>query len=105
MDKTQGNAHPFTDEARAIAAQCWCDDETSMIEMDTRLAEAFARRLAAWMETGAMHARNETFYRDLVDECAEHLGPEVYIADDGSVMEDPVRLKIPTLVAKLAARS
>ncbi len=32
-------------EAREIAAQCWCDPETSMIEMDTRLAEAFAKRL------------------------------------------------------------
>lgn len=28
-----------------IAAQCWCDEETRMIEMDTRLANAFAKRL------------------------------------------------------------
>lgn len=28
-----------------IAAQCWCDEETSMIEMDSRLAKAFAKRL------------------------------------------------------------
>jgi len=32
-------------EARAIAAQCWCDPETSHIEMDVNLAEAFAKRL------------------------------------------------------------
>ena len=30
-----------------IAAQCWCDKETSMIEMDSRLAMAFAKRLDA----------------------------------------------------------
>jgi hypothetical protein len=33
------------DEARQIAAQAWCDPETSGIEMDVRLAEAFAKRL------------------------------------------------------------
>ena len=30
---------------RELAAQCWCDPETEMIEMDARLAEAFAKRL------------------------------------------------------------
>lgn len=38
-------------EARGLAAQCWCDKETSGIEMDARLAEAFAKRLAEKMET------------------------------------------------------
>ena len=33
------------EEARALAAQCWCEPETSSIEMDTRLAEAFAEKL------------------------------------------------------------
>lgn len=28
-----------------IAAQCWCDEETSHIEMDVALATAFAKRL------------------------------------------------------------
>ncbi len=28
-----------------IAAQCWCDKETSGIEVDARLATAFAKRL------------------------------------------------------------
>lgn len=32
-------------KALGEAAQCWSDKETSMIEMDTRLAFAFARRL------------------------------------------------------------
>ena len=29
------------------AAQCWCDEATKGIEMDTRLAKAFAKRLEA----------------------------------------------------------
>ena len=33
--------------ARQIAAQAWCDPETSGILMDVRLAEAFAKRLIA----------------------------------------------------------
>lgn len=32
--------------ARQLAAQCWCDAETSGIEMDDRLAESFAKRIA-----------------------------------------------------------
>jgi hypothetical protein len=36
-------------EAREIAAQCWCDPETQHLVMNTDLAEAFAKRLVeAW---------------------------------------------------------
>ena len=51
-------------EARQIAAQCWCDEETKHTVMDPTLAEAVARRIAAWMETGAFHARNEAYWRE-----------------------------------------
>jgi hypothetical protein len=51
-------------EARQMAAQCWCDPETSSTQMDVVLAEAVARRIAAWMQTGAFHARNEEYWRD-----------------------------------------
>lgn len=33
------------DEARAIAAQCWCDIDTENKVMDVELAEAFAKRI------------------------------------------------------------
>jgi hypothetical protein len=46
-------ANKWMDEARQIAAQCWCDEETQDRVMDTPLAEAMARRIAAWMETAA----------------------------------------------------
>lgn len=35
----------ISEKAIHIAAQCWCDEETQTIEMDTRLATAFAKRL------------------------------------------------------------
>ena len=37
----------WIDEARQIAAQCWCDKETENREMDTVLAEAVAKRIDA----------------------------------------------------------
>ena len=88
-------------EARMVAAQCWCDEETSGMEMDSVLAEAVARRIAAWMETAAQMAQNADFYRGLLDECAKHLGEAAYTADDGTVMDEPLLLKVPELVAAL----
>lgn len=90
-------------EALQEAAQCWCDDETSGKQMDHVLAEAFAKRLAVWMESTMQMARNAAFYCSLLDQCAEHLGREAYTADDGTVMGEPVRLKIPELVAERCA--
>ncbi|KKM81097.1 hypothetical protein LCGC14_1333260 [marine sediment metagenome] len=95
----------WIEEARLIAEQCWNNEETKGIKKDPALVEAIARTVAVWMDTGAQHARNTEFYRGLLDECAGHLGEEVYIADDGSVMEDPLRLKIPALVSDLAVRA
>jgi hypothetical protein len=63
-----------------------------------------ARRIAAWMETAAQMARNAEFYRSLLDECANHLGEAAYTADDGTVSAEPLRLKVPELVAELTAR-
>lgn len=63
-------------EARQAAAQCWCDPETSRTEMDATLAESVARRIAAWMQTGAFHARNEEYWRDRC-KAAESAAPAV----------------------------
>lgn len=95
----------FMEEARMAAAQCWCDEENKRTVMDPALAESFARRLAAWMDTAAMFSRNADFYRGLVDKCAEHLGRDAYTSDDGVLHDSPVRLKVPELVeARLKAR-
>lgn len=94
----------FMEEARAQAAQCWCDEENKSTVMDPALAESVARRIAGWMDTAAMFSRNADFYRGLVDKCAEHIGPEAYKSDDGSVHESPVRVKVPELVEALAKR-
>ena len=92
-------------EARMVAAQCWCDDATKHRVMDPALAEAVARRIAAWMETAMQAERNAAFYREILDRCAANLGllaPLAFVADDGSITDAPLRLKIPALVAMLA---
>jgi hypothetical protein len=92
----------FLHEARQIAAQCWCDDKTKHYGMNEAMCEAVAKRIALWMDTAAQQTRNAEFYRDLLDRCAQHLGDEVFICDDGSRCDEPLRLKIPELVAKVA---
>lgn len=46
--------------------------------------------------------RNMEYYRGLLDECAKHLGEAVYISDDGSRQDEPLRAKVPDLVATLS---
>lgn len=63
-------------EARQIAGQCWCDPETKHMEMNSVLAEAFAKRLAHWMQKSSQHAHNEEYYRDIVERCGISLDKE-----------------------------
>ena len=91
----------YMQQARMLAAQCWCDEETSGKEMDATLAEAVARRIALWMDKAAQMARNADYYRDLLDECAKLLGVAAYTSNDGTAQDEPLRLKVPELVAAL----
>jgi hypothetical protein len=59
-----------------------------------------AQERVNWMEAAKQHCRNEEFYRAILDECAVYLKPEVYVSDDGSVQDEPVRLKIPELIGQ-----
>lgn len=61
-----------------------------------------AHSTRAWEETARLHARNEEYYRGLLDEIADHLAdPRAYVSDDGSVQEDPIRVRLPALVRGL----
>lgn len=72
----------YLDEARMLAAQCWCDDDTSNRVMDVVLAEAVARRTADVMSTAAQHLQLARSYRDVLDQCA------------ALVQVDPLRLTV-----------
>lgn len=99
LSEALGSAeYDWMEEARVIAAQCWCDKETENIEMDSVLAEAVAKRIAAWMQTAAQENRNTDYYRGLVVRCGEAIGRDAYVQDDGGVCEDVLCAKVPEIV-------
>jgi chromosome segregation ATPase len=60
--------------ARHLAAQAWCDSVTSSIEMDSRLAEAFARILTETIETPEALERSELYCQRMAAICTAALG-------------------------------
>jgi hypothetical protein len=55
------------------------------------------RQRDGWINVAAMHHRNEEYYRGLIDQIGEALGPQAYISDDGSVQDSVLRAKVPEL--------
>lgn len=94
---------PWMNEARQLAAQCWCDDDTAGIPMNPVLAEAVARRIRAWMDTAAQEGRNVEFHRGLLVQIARAIGQEAYVSDDASLHDSPILLNLPGLVMKKLA--
>ena len=56
----------WIDEARQLAAQCWCDPDTENRIMDVALCEAMAKRIAVWMDRAAQNQKNADYYRGLL---------------------------------------
>ncbi len=95
---------PWMNEARQLAAQCWCDKETENREMDVVLCEAVAHRIASWMDSAAEFARSSEYYRDLLVRCGGIIGKEAYTADDGNITDQVLCAKIPELVLQFCGR-
>lgn len=51
-----------------------------------------------WRETAEQQARNVDFYRVLFESIAARIGVEAFTADDGTVGDSPIMLKVPELV-------
>lgn len=51
-----------------------------------------------WYETALQHHRNEEYYRGLLDQMGEMLGPEARTADDGTMGDSVLRAKLPELL-------
>lgn len=81
---------------------CGCRKEQTM--RVCRSHEALRRASDNWLETAAQHLRNEQFYYGLLEQVALHLGPDVFVSDDGSVQDAPLMLKVPDLVLSLKNR-
>ena len=91
--------YDWMDEARVLAAQCWCDKATENKEMDVELAEVIAKRIAAWMQTTAQNQRNTDYYRGLLVKIGETIGERAFTADDGSKSEDVLCAKLPEIIS------
>lgn len=74
---------------------------TKVDELEASAADS-REQIVVWRNASELHALNEAFYYDVLTKTALALNdPEVFKADDGSVMNDPLVSKIPELVAKL----
>ena len=85
-------------EGDPMTERDWIREQLSMSQEHE--AELLKER-DAWKEIAERHARNEAFLADLLDQSAAYLGPEVFVSDDGSVQDTPLKLKVPELVKAL----
>lgn len=81
---------------------CGCRKEQTM--RICRSHEALRRQRQNEEETAAQFLRNQQFYYELLEQVASHLGPDVFVSDDGSIQDSPLMLKVPDLVLSLKKR-
>lgn len=101
MERTKEQMDSDMQDARMLAAQAWCHETTKDRVMDPALCEVFATMLCAKTNFAREFCNNMEYYRGLLDQCAEHLKPEVFVCDSGDISDSPLRAKIPELVAAL----
>lgn len=87
------NENILLEAKNAVLSAFGSEDE---IVPDTFIALTI--QLGNWMEVAAQNERNVEFYKNLLIKCADHLGSDVFVSDDGSVEDKPIFLKIPELV-------
>jgi len=81
----------------------YLDDIKAQIDRETDI-DNLRRAAIGWAGDCARHLQNEEYYRGLLDACAPHLGIDAYTQDDGGLMDEPLRAKVPELVKRLAVR-
>jgi hypothetical protein len=81
--------------------QAHADSVLEVVSLSEELREE-RRQHEFWLTEYKREAHNVAYYRGLVDKCAAHLGPDVYVQDDGGVVDEPLRAKVPELVKQQA---
>lgn len=59
---------------------------------------------AMWYSSIERANRDRDFYCKLLDECGYHAGPEVFMGEDGTITDKPLRYKIPQAIADMAQK-
>lgn len=68
-------------------------------DLQTALAIAIKER-DGWMQSAASAHQNATFYKTLLEGCGIIFGAEARTADDGTVGDSVLALKVPDLVMR-----
>lgn len=84
----------------------WCVEQvfTAFSDADARARDALASR-EGWESVARDMAKNCDFWHGIVLQVGEMFGVEAKTADDGSIMEDVLALKVPELVRALLDRA
>jgi|15BtaG_2_1085339.scaffolds.fasta_scaffold27060_2 hypothetical protein len=80
------------------------DDAPDMLKELLKDIEYLRKERDAWVKTSLQATRNTEYYRRLCEEASVFLGPEVFIQDDGGIVDSPLLAKVPELVEALAAK-
>ncbi len=59
---------------------------------------------AMWYNSIERANHDRDFYCKLLDECGYHAGPEVFTDEEGTIMDKPLRYKIPQAIANMAQK-
>lgn len=78
-------------------------EAAEMVNMLRERAERAELERDNWRTCSEQFARNIDYYRSLLDACAPHLAPGIYTQDDGGIVTEPLRAKVPELVTALAS--
>lgn len=92
------SAPTLTDQG-ASGVQETPDTKVHLSEANNEWNKRALGQAGMWERTAQEMARNLEYYRGLVIECGEHLGPAAKTCDDGSVVPDVLCAKVPELVA------
>ena len=77
------------------------EPRTAIFNSDPDAAVAPQGDAIHWRDIAEQENRNKDYYIGLLAQCAEYLGPDVYVSDDGFKQIDFNLGKIPGLVAEL----
>lgn len=90
-------AHNWAADTAAAQLKSLMDSEHNLEEMK----RSFERTLYVWLKDLHQANRDMEFYRGIVMQTGELLGPEAFTSNDGTVGDSVLALKVPELVKKL----
>lgn len=83
----------------------WQSEGTiARLDHEKARADAAEGQVKAWGDIVRQAYRGIEYFQGLLDSTAAHLGPEIFVSDDGTVNDYLLRAKVPEMVGELATR-